>query len=88
MVNIGKNWSCSLTNLVNLAMETARLSQLKLRHGAILFSKKSAIHYTCCNGVGDKICGYDVPSLHAEARCLKPITDRASRFGRCYQGRY
>lgn len=85
--NLGKNWSSSLCKLVNLAMNTAQDSCLSLRHGAVLFSSKKQVHCTSCNGIGDKICGFDVPSLHAEANCMKPIYNRAGRFGHRYRGR-
>ena len=88
MINLGKKWSCAMTNLINIAHEMANLSPLRLRHGAVLFSKKSDVQYKSCNCPGDKIYGYDVPALHAEARCLKPITGRVTRLGRCHQGAY
>lgn len=87
MMNLGKKWSSSLSNLVSAAIESARTSQLPLRHGAVLFSSKKQIHQCCCNEIGHRICGFDVPSLHAEANCMKPIYNRASRFGHRYQGR-
>src|SRR6187401_3034944 len=84
-INLGKNWPASFSKLVNLAMESAQESQLPLRHGAVLFSNKKQIVQTSCNCYGNKICGYDVPSLHAEANCLKPIYNRAGRLGQRYQ---
>jgi len=63
-------------------MECAQKSELPLRHGALLFNNKKNILQTSCNCHGNKICGYDVPSLHAEANCLKPIYNRAGRLGR------
>lgn len=87
MVNLGKNWSSSLSNLVSKAIETAQTSELDLRHGAVLFSSMKQVHHSCCNQLGDKICGFDVPNLHAEANCLKPIYNRVSRFGFRHQGR-
>jgi hypothetical protein len=86
-MNLGKNWPSSLSNLVSAAVEIAQESKLPLRHGAVLFSTKKQIHQSCCNEAGHKICGYDVPSLHAEANCMKPIYNRAGRFGCRYQGR-
>lgn len=84
--NLGKNLPASLTKLVNKAMECAHTSKLPLRHGAILFSQSGKhIYETSCNCYGNRICGYDVPSLHAEANCLKPIYNRAGRFGYRYQ---
>lgn len=85
MMNLGKNWSSSMARLVGLAMESAEDSTLQLRHGAVLFSSKNQICQTSCNQVGHRVCGYDVPSLHAEANCLKPIYNRASRMRHRYQ---
>lgn len=87
MMNLGKKWSSSLSKLVSVAIETAQTSKLPLRHGAVLFASKKQICQCCCNGVGNRICGFDVPSLHAEASCMKTIYNRASRLGRRYQGR-
>lgn len=84
--NLGKNWSLSLAKLVNLAMNTAQDSQLSLRHGAVLFSSKNQVRCTGCNGTGDKICGFDVPSLHAEANCMKHIYNLTGRFGHHCRG--
>lgn len=84
-VNLGKQWPASLAKLVDKAVECAQKSQLAARHGAILFGQSGKqIHQVSCNDHGNKICGFDVPSLHAEANCLKPIYNRAGRLGaRC-----
>src|SRR5439155_26578577 len=81
----GKKWSASFSQLVNKAMECAQKSELPLRHGAVLFSNKNRILQTSCNCYGNKICGYDVPSLHAEANCLKSIYSQSRRVGQRYQ---
>ena len=86
-MNLGKCLTASLSKLVSIAIESAQTSQLALRHGAVLFSSKNQIQNTCCNQVGTKICGFDVPSLHAEANCLRPIHNRAGKFGCRHQGR-
>jgi hypothetical protein len=58
-------------------MQCAQESKLALRHGAILFDQSGKqVLQTSCNGHGHKIFGYDVPSLHAEANCLRPIHQR------------
>jgi hypothetical protein len=72
-----------LSQLVDLATEAATHSTLPIRHGAVLFSSKNRIYQTCCNDVGHRVCGYDVPSLHAEALCLKPIYNHWARTHRC-----
>lgn len=93
-VNLGKKWSSSLSVLVGRAIETAKQSKLKLRHGAILFASMNQVQYCSCNEVGHHVCGYDVPSLHAEAQCLRPIYNRTARRAslggvgkRCHQGK-
>jgi hypothetical protein len=86
MINLGKKLSNAMSNLVLMARDAAMQSRLTLRHGAVLFSKKH-IHQACCNDLGSKVCGFDVPSLHAEANCLKPIYNRAGRLGCLYSRR-
>ena len=83
--NLGKNLSPSFSKLVAQAMECAQKSELPLRHGAVLFSNKKVILQSSCNCYGNKICGYDVPSLHAEANCMKTIYNRSGRLGCRYQ---
>lgn len=86
MNNLGKNWSQALSKLVDLASETAGNSCFSMKHGAVLFSGLKQIHQTGFNQFGHRACGYDVPSLHAEACCLRPIYNRAGRLGQCHQG--
>lgn len=81
MSNLGKNWSSSLCKLVDLAINVAQNSRMPMRHGAVLFSSKNSVYQTCCNGIGERVCGFDVPSVHAEANCLKPLYNRIGRFG-------
>lgn len=80
VTNLGKNWSNNLCKIVDLAINNALKSSLSWRHGAVLFSKKTVIS-TACNCLGNRICGYDVPSIHAEAQCLHNIYRRAGRLG-------
>lgn len=86
-MNLGKKLSTSLSKLVNIAIDTATESLLPMRHGAVLFASKKHILSASCNESGNRVCGFDVPSLHAEANCLRPIYNRAGRFGCRYQGR-
>jgi hypothetical protein len=85
--NLGMNWSLSLSKLVGIARETAAQSTLSIRHGAVLFSSKNQILQTSCNGLGHKTCGFNVPSLHAEAGCLRSLYARACKVDHRYQGR-
>ena len=80
--NLGKNLTTNLARLVEKAKESAGDSKLPLRHGAVLFTSKKSIHQISCNSHGHKACGYDVPSQHAEANCLKPLYNRVAREGR------
>ncbi len=80
--NLGKKWSANLARLIDTAKLSALNSELSLRHGAVLFSKKTVVHQVSCNSYGHKTCGFDVPSLHAEANCLKPLYNRLAREGR------
>jgi hypothetical protein len=74
--------STSLSNLVSLASENAKRSPLQIKHGAVLFTSRNQVYQTSHNDVGHRICGFDVPSLHAEAMCLKFVHNRHR-----YQGR-
>ena len=73
MSNLGKKWSATMCRLVGYAIDCAHDSLMRLKHGAILFSAKKQIHYSCCNREGNKICGFDVPSIHAEACCINAM---------------
>jgi hypothetical protein len=75
-MNLGKLWSVSLTRLINLAIDSASKSTFQLKHGAVLFSSKNSVCQTSYNQHGNRICGYDVPSIHAEANCLNSIYKR------------
>ena len=72
----------SFSKLVKIATESANQSVLAMRHGAVLFnhSGRQVININC-NSHGSKICGYDVPSIHAEANCLKSVYNLAGRLG-------
>lgn len=72
-VNLGKKWSLSLHHLVELAMWEAQQSSQPHRHGAVLYASMNDIRNTSHNCSGHRLCGYDVPNLHAEANCLKPV---------------
>lgn len=78
--------SSRILRLVDQAKCVAEQSKMALRHGAVMFHQNSVIT-TSCNSTGDALCGYDVPSLHAEATCLKHIyNSRSCSFGsRCRQ---
>jgi tRNA(Arg) A34 adenosine deaminase TadA len=80
--NLGKKWSIPLGKIVNNAIETAKHSCLKIRHGAVLFGKLKDIVTSEFNDYGHCVCGFDVPSRHAEAKCLKPIYNKMSRSGK------
>lgn len=75
LVNLSKR----LSNLLSMAIERATESKMDLRHGAILFGKGGDVLNGSCNCHGHKIYGYDVPSLHAEARCLQPLEKKRSK---------
>ncbi len=73
--------SASLRKLVDQAVKSALLSPMASRHGAVLFSQSGRkIHTTGFNEYGNSICGFDVPAVHAEAKCLKPLHDKCGRF--------
>jgi len=85
--NLGKQWSSALNNLISLAVEQARQSPLSLKHGAVLFTSKKRVCHAAHNDQGHRVCGYEVPSLHAEAVCMHTIYCRSAREGRhCHQG--
>lgn len=76
--------SCAIDKLINIAIATAQQSCMQYRHGAVLFSSRSTIACTSCNTSGNRINGYDVPSLHAEAQCLHHLRNLGRgrrRFG-------
>jgi hypothetical protein len=82
----GQQISSSLSALVELARQTAFESKLALHHGAVLF-RQSGKHIleTKCNSEGNRICGYDVPSCHAEANCLT-FFSRQEHRRQCWKG--
>jgi hypothetical protein len=68
MINISKR----LNKLIDEAMDIARFSQLHDRHGAVMFNTSGKIIVSKAhNKHGNNICGYDVPSIHAEANCIQ-----------------
>lgn len=73
--------SASLRKLVDHAITASLQSPMSSRHGAVLFSQSGRkIHNTSFNQYGNQICGFDVPAVHAEASCLKPLHDKCGRF--------
>jgi len=74
-----------LLKLVNHAIDSAQNSELNIRHGAVLFTGQN-IMYSSCNCHGSKIWGYDVPSHHAEAGCLRPLVVKRSKKRRRKKG--
>lgn len=71
--------------LIEKAVQCAKESKLPQRHGAILFSNSGKRTYQIrYNDHGDKVCGFDVPSVHAEANCMKHA--RSSFMYKDFQG--
>lgn len=79
-VNLGQQWSKSLRHLVELAIGEAQQSPVSIKHGAVLFSSMNCVHQVDHNDMGSRVCGYDVPSLHAEAKCLRSLYCRSSYY--------
>lgn len=78
-INLGKCVSSRLMSFMTLARDEAKKSSLLHRHGAVLFGHSSkAPITTSCNCSGHHVCGYDVPSQHAEAGCLKFLHGRGN----------
>lgn len=71
VTDLGASWSASWGRMINLAIESAHKSTTTPRHGAVLFTNRRKIITCACNGPGTRTCGYDVPSVHAEAHCLQ-----------------
>lgn len=72
--NLGlpEQWSNKIHKLVNIAKLEAHLSEMKVRHGAILFNNQHVYQRTR-NQQGTKFRRYLVPALHAEALCLRDL---------------
>ena len=65
------NISNSLDKLITEAISAANESDgVSYKHGAVLFSNGTVLS-TGHNCPGNKMCGFDVPSHHAEASSLK-----------------
>jgi hypothetical protein len=85
MINLGKQWSSTLTRLVDLAVMNAEQSPLQIRHGAVLFGIKGRVIKSSCNQQGHRVCGFNVPSLHAEANCVQSLHTRQRYQGRSHE---
>ena len=70
-----------LQKILDLAVDTAEDAESPFKHGAVLFSHHT-IYNSSCNSQGGNIYGYNVPALHAEASCLKPLHTRHFRQSR------
>src|SRR5680860_667348 len=76
-----------LSQILNLAIETASSGTCHNRHGAVLFTHTGhQVLSTGCNSMGNRCHGYDVPTCHAEAQALKPLADMNRRFGAFRRG--
>jgi len=69
--------SNSLSTLLESATYYASKSQMDFKHGAVLFGHGKKIYYGACNSNGNKLYGFDIPSQHAEANCLRLLNNRA-----------
>lgn len=72
--------SLRLQKMRDLAMDVAEDAESPFHHGAVLFTHHT-VYNTSCNSQGSSIYGYDVPAVHAEASCLKPLYSRQRRKG-------
>ena len=75
IIEINKMHSQSINKLVNRAMEVAMKSTFQsYKHGAVLFSCHNDIIGSGYNQHGTtKLFNFCVPSLHAEADCLRTL---------------
>lgn len=73
--------SQAINKLVNKAIEVAEYSDFSYKHGAIMFSCRNNIVCSGFNQYGTtKLLNFCVPSLHAEAHCLKIMLRRRDCF--------
>ena len=74
-----------LLRMISVAKECGAQSEFNRgRHGAVLFTGNQVV-YKSCNDFGPKMWGYDVPSKHAEASCLRPLYNQFCKSRRSGQ---
>jgi hypothetical protein len=70
-----------IRHMIGLAIDEALKSSVNLKHGAVLFGQGGQrVYHHARNDHGNRICGYRVPSIHAEANCLHWIYRQTHRM--------
>lgn len=85
--NIKQCDSSKILNLTNIMRPYAPDSELQHNHVAVLINNKTkTIVDIACNTLDNRICGYTVPSGHAEACVLNHLYGRRRRFKGWFKG--
>jgi deoxycytidylate deaminase len=69
-----------LQRLIDVAINSARSSNMNQQHGAVIF-RGNTVYSSGCNTDDKVFNGYTgLPSCHAEMNCLRFVTKRRHRF--------